>query len=505
MNIDTGSNNKSIEMDSLFVKKFKTPNQHYIYSCFSNEIIKVNPVVWDIIDQFHKPINQILGNMKFQYSKNDILAAHNSIQKAKTIGVLSIHRPGIRTNRKDKKEILYLFENAGIKQIIIDLTNRCNMRCKYCIFSGKYKYVRTHRNNEMPEEIAKKAVDHFTKNCSKTEPPFVTFYGGEPFLNFKLFKIIVDYVKSNGSNFHFSLTTNGTLLNDEKICSYLIENDISLNISLDGPKYVHDENRVMINGNGSFNQIIENLRRIKEMAPDYFFSKIYYSPVLTPPYKFDEIKSFFYESDFFKNCKNPLNIAAVSTYATSLFDDMDMSVLTRQYINNRDKMLTNYKNAMIKGKYDELTLEKYLLKDIINVIHFREKVPLKEYINVIGQCTPGIRRLFVSTAGKFYICEKVGEFFCIGDIHKGLDFNRIYNFFEACDAFFKDCSNCWALRLCERCFADVNCKDRFDKKRKEKFCQSKLSYLETIISAYCEILEDNPDAFEGIKPEDFFK
>jgi uncharacterized protein len=492
-------------MNSLFVKKIRTTKQRYIYDVYSNEILKVNRIIWDMIDYFHKPIEHIINKLDKKYKKNDILNTYKSIREAKSSGVFSTHRPIIQSYRKDKKEILYVFKNGGIQQIIIDLTNRCNMRCKYCIFSGKYRYLRTHRNKEISKENAIRAVDYFIMNCTRKERPFVTFYGGEPFLMFNLFKYIVDYVKSHGKDFHFSLTTNGTLLNDYKIQSYLIENNISINVSLDGPKHIHDKNRLMLNGDGSFDKIMGNLTRIKELSRNYFNSKIFYSPVVTPPYDFDEIKSFFYESKFFNNNDNPLNIAAVSTYATTLFKDIDMALLNKQFKKNRGKMLVTYKNALILEKYDELTLEKHWFRDMINSIHFREKTPLKEYITVIGQCIPGIRRLFVNTDGKYYICEKVGEFFCIGDIHKGLDFDRICNFFELCDAFFKDCSKCWALRLCKRCFADVNCEDRFDIYRKEKFCKSKKKYLEKIISTYCEILEENPDAFKKFKPEDFYK
>jgi uncharacterized protein len=505
MNINTASKNRVKEIKALFVKKIKTHEHYYIYDVCSNEIIKVNRKIWDMIDCFHRPVEQIINGLKGKYKKNDILNTYKSLQKANASGVFSSHRPIIRSNRKDKREILYFFENSGIQQIIIDLTNRCNMRCKYCIFSGKYINLRTHKNKEISQKNAIKAVDYFIRNCSKKERPFVTFYGGEPFLKFNLFKYIVDYVKSYDKNFHFSLTTNGTLLNDDEICSYLIENDISINVSLDGPKHIHDKNRVMFNGDGSFDQIMENLRRIKELSPAYFYSKIFYSPVITPPYDFDEIKSFFYESKFFDNNENPLNIVTVSTYATTLFKDIDMALVNKQFKKNRGKMLECYKNALILGQYDELSLEKHWFNDLINCIHFREKTRLKKYFTVIGQCIPGVRRLFVNTDGKYYMCEKVGEFFCIGDIHKGLDFDRIYNFFELCDEFFKDCSNCWALRLCKRCFVDVNCEDSFDMNRKEKFCKSKIKYLETIISAYCEILEENPDAFKKFNPEDFYK
>lgn len=502
MNTNIPSSTNTEGMDSLFVKKIRTGNNFYIYDVCSNEIIRVNRILWDIIDHFHKPLDHILHNLKDKYNKSEVLNAYDSVWKAKNSGIFSSHRPKIRSDRKSRKEILYLFENGGLQQLIIDLTNQCNMRCHYCVFSGKYKHERTHNDREISRECAIKAVDYFMKNSSKKGTPFVTFYGGEPFLKFELFKDIVDHVKSYKKSVHFSLTTNGTLLSREEIRRFLIENKISINVSLDGPKLIHDRHRVMRNGEGSFDQIMENLRLIKESAPDFFLTNVFYTPVITPPYDFDAIKSFFYKSDFFKGFTNSLNIAAVSTYETTFFDKIDMSVASRQYKENRDKLLMSYKRAMISEQYDEMIFEKNWFKDIISSIHFREKKSLNEYFKVFGQCTPGIRRLFVNADGEYYMCEKVGEFYCIGDIDNGLDFDRILNFYEECDAFFKDCGNCWALRLCKRCFADINCEDQFDKARKENFCKSNLAYFEAAIGVYCEILDENPDAFQIFKPED---
>lgn len=489
-------------MDGLFVKKFKTPNQFYVYDVGSNEIIKVNPPTWDIIDQFHKPIEEIFSNLHDKFPMTDILKAHQSIKNAKDSGFFSSNRPKIKSNRKDRKEIAYLFENAGIQQLVIDLTNQCNMRCKYCTFSGNYKYQRSHSDRKMSREIAMKAVDYFIKNSDKKEKPSVTFYGGEPFLRFELFKEVVDYVKSHDKSFDFSLTTNGTLLNNDKIYSYLIENDISINISLDGPKNIHDKNRVMTNGEGSYDRIVKNLSRIKDLAPGYFLKNIFFSPVLTPPYDLDAINTFFYKSEFFNNYKHPLNMASVFLFASTFLDKADFPAARQRFQQNQNRMLEFYKDALISGKHDGLIFERKWFKGIINSVHFRKKFQIEDCISVVGQCTPGIRRLFVSADGKFYICEKAGEYYSIGDVDTGLDLEKIFAFFEECDEFFRDCGNCWAVRLCERCFADVNCEDRFDEERKSDFCKSNLSYLETIMGVYCEILEKNPNAFDLFKPEE---
>jgi len=67
----------------------------------------------------------------------------------------------------------------------------------------------------------------------------------------------------------FNMTINGTLLNKEKI-KFLVQNQFSILISIDGPKEIHDRYRVFKNGKGTFNCLIKNLRSMKSMYPEYY-------------------------------------------------------------------------------------------------------------------------------------------------------------------------------------------------------------------------------------------
>lgn len=494
--------NKQITPQKLFIKKFKTKKHHYVYDVNSNEIIKVSQIIWDIIDLSDKPVHFIIDNQEGKHKKEDILKTYETIKKYGLFNKSVNLFPKIMSYKEDEAEIKYLFENAGIKQIILDLTNRCNLRCKYCVYSGKYKYERTHQNKNMSKECAVKAVDYFIKHSSKNEQANVTFYGGEPFLEFDLFKYIVDYAKSFDKNYFFSLTTNGTLL-DEAVSKFLIRNNISIDVSLDGPKFIHDKNRVTVSGKGSYDLIIKNLKRIKRIAANYFYSKITYRAILNPPYDSDAITNYFYNFELFKPIKNPIQVTPVSTYDTTYICKAEIQTAKQQYRKNYRELFLNYTNALISGKYDELYIEKTWFKDMIELIHFRPKTPLREHHAALGQCTPGLNRLFVNPEGKYYMCERVGEHFCIGDVDNGLNFKKIAFFFSQWVRFFEGCSTCWALRLCKKCFQDIHRNGKFNVNRKKNHCRSTLKTLEMLLIGYCEILEKNPDAFREFKPEDF--
>ena len=69
-----------------------------------------------------------------------------------------------------------------------------------------------------------------------------------------------------GKKLTFNITTNGTMLNDEMIY-FFQDHDVSLMISLDGPKEINDKNRVFANGKGTFDTVAKQISRIREIAP----------------------------------------------------------------------------------------------------------------------------------------------------------------------------------------------------------------------------------------------
>ena len=148
-------------------------------------------------------------------------------------------------------------------------------------------HQRSHSNKDMHWETAKKSIDFLREHSVDSTQVNIGFYGGEPLLRFSLIKQIVAYAreKFDGKELAFTITTNGTLLNEE-IISYFEKEDVQLMISLDGPKEIHDKNRVFPNGQGSFDTVMENLERLKAIAPDYA-KKVSFSMVMDPINDYD--------------------------------------------------------------------------------------------------------------------------------------------------------------------------------------------------------------------------
>jgi radical SAM protein with 4Fe4S-binding SPASM domain len=107
----------------------------------------------------------------------------------------------------------------------------------------------------------------------------------------------------------------------------------------------------------------------------------------------------------------------------------------------------------------------HYLKRFYNIA-CRAIYPLSNRIPPLGQCFPGQRKLFVNTIGNFFMCEKVRGNLRIGNVNDGFDYETIYRFYREYDRFFSLCGECWALRLCNKCFNTIRKGEQLDEERR---------------------------------------
>ncbi len=95
----------------------------------------------------------------------------------------------------------------------------------------------------MTKEVAFKAIDFLMKNSSDSNVVYVSFYGGEPFLQIDLIKSCVEYCKEKYPFKipSYNLTTNGLLFENDDIVDFVIKNKFHMLVSLNDTKRSHDE------------------------------------------------------------------------------------------------------------------------------------------------------------------------------------------------------------------------------------------------------------------------
>ena len=402
-------------------------------------------------------------------------------------------------------EDLMTEENLKCSQLVIELTGNCNLACKYCIYNEGFKGNRNFNTENITFETAKKAIDYVSHHRDP-ERVAITFYGGEPLLNFPVMRQCIDYSLATLRDVKvtFSFTTNMTLMNKE-IASYLAKvPNLGILVSIDGPEDIHDLQRVYRSGKGSFQDAYRGLKILADAVKKQGNTTIMFSVVLMPPYtreRFDEINNFFESLDFLPaNTEVRATYPSLGTVPSSYFMDLEKAGIciadTQDWISwalNKSKE-TNFVSTR-KNIYSGLLI------DALVKIHNRllsDRVIDYHYYN--GCCLPGQRRLYVCTDGKFNICERIGNSPSIGDVDRGINFEAIKQYYlrDYESRSLPNCSKCWAINLCNICYAECFDENGLNLQEKEIHCKGTRSRYEFWLKYYHQILEKSPEIIEEI-------
>lgn len=161
----------------------------------------------------------------------------------------------------------HLDNGVEIKEMVLHLTDYCNLRCKYCFIEDGICENYTRRN--MSWDVASHAIDKFFKLPSvlknSNEEFTIVFYGGEPLLNWNVMKKCLTYISEKYGSFKVKtvVITNGTQITDE-IAKTLKEYNTNVCVSIDGPKHVNDMYRVSADGKGSFDEVVNKIEILRK-------------------------------------------------------------------------------------------------------------------------------------------------------------------------------------------------------------------------------------------------
>lgn len=391
----------------------------------------------------------------------------------------------------------HLFSGNGFKQMILEVTQGCNLMCKYCCFGEHYKSNRKPSNKMMSFETGKKAIDYymelFAKQCTYSNPcknPSVGFYGGEPLLNFEVIKKLVEYIKTTYPNYKFdhNITTNGLLLNEE-VSDFLVENGFAILVSLDGDKENHDRNRVKQNGEGSFDEVFKNVKNFQKRYPDYY--KFSFSTCYDYGTDLEKLKDFIEKNQLFVVALNMISSTETDYY--NQFSEEQIAKFNEDFM----KLQTEFNEVATKGD---------ILKDCYYSIHMPLfaygyfqlnnhsllSTPPRKVLPFTGSCVPG-EKIFIASDGAIHICERITNKFSIGDLENGLDYNKMAEITNVLNANQKKCKKCDISRLCNICFSQITCGDKLI--IDHNLCKERKKQCEISLKSYIDIMEENPEEF----------
>jgi uncharacterized protein len=176
LEFDNLNKEKGIGMGSVpFIKLFRTPNAGYFLDVNKNKIILIS-------DRSYQYLSSVLSNID-----NEICMPEELIE-LKSQGYLASESV-VKEVRHVYSDSLALFLERKIGKVTLQLTQNCNFRCKYCIYTEKpNSKQRSHSAKRMEWITAKKAIDFLWLHSPDSTRVNIGLYGGEPLLEFQLIK-----------------------------------------------------------------------------------------------------------------------------------------------------------------------------------------------------------------------------------------------------------------------------------------------------------------------------
>lgn len=322
-----------------------------------------------------------------------------------------------------------------ISSAFLNLTNACNLACRYCFVDQKPEY--------MTLQTAKDAADFLAENATDGRAS-INFFGGEPMLMWdEIIVPLTNYIRSKfGSGFHLSMTSNGTLMDRTK-AEFMSNNNIGLLFSMDGDKPTQDHNRPRRDGDSSYDVLKDKIPIILEYFPDVMFRSTV-TPATSENMYQDMIfaeKMGFREFFTMPNCFEMWGETRTLESQLRLYSD-------------------HYIDSMSHGTTPIFftQLEKFFRKILLRNASIEEnKYRSSPNCRACGKCGLGSGEYAgININGDVVACQELFShcdgYFTIGNIYTGIRDDlrdHLIDEYDKTSAFGDDCKTCPLDRICD--------------------------------------------------------
>lgn len=399
---------------------FKMKDMYFAIDTNSGLVHAIDEIIYDLLNDDSFKCDHKVKELEKKYDKDIISEAISEINYLIVNNMLYTEDTNVVNKIK-----------PAIKAMCLNMTHDCNLRCEYCFASqGSYNGQREF----LSYETGKKAFDFIVANSGNRRNLEVDFFGGEPLMNFETIKKLVDYGRSlekeHNKHFRFTITTNGVLLDDEKI-DYINENMDNVVLSIDGRKSTNDRMRKTVNEKGSYDAIVKNFQNFvsKRMDKDYFARGTYTAHNLD----FSEDVKHMRDLGFDKISVEPVVASPEENYALK---EEHLEILKEEY----EKLAEEYIDS-----YDKIDKK-------FNFFHFNIELDGGPciYKRSIG-CGAGTEYVAITPNGDIYPCHQfVGQDeFIVGNVDEGIFNEKMVEKFKNVSVNEKPiCKDCWAKYYC---------------------------------------------------------
>ena len=249
------------------IHKFEQLGYKIVIDPDSNGVHLLDDCAYDMLDYLNEDMS---GEMPAELAER--LSGYSPDVVRETYSELyELYKEGSLFARDDYKKYSDTMVKSPVKSMCLNVSHDCNLRCEYCFAqTGDFGGERC----VMPPEIGRKAIDFLIEKSADRRNIELDFFGGEPLMAWDTVVETVNYARSiekqHGKNFRFTITTNGVLLDDEKI-DYINREMSNVVLSLDGRREVTDRIRRTLNGKSVYDVIVPKFQRLVEKRGDKDF------------------------------------------------------------------------------------------------------------------------------------------------------------------------------------------------------------------------------------------
>lgn len=357
-------------------------------------------------------------------------------------------------------------DNVRTRTLVLNPTEQCNIRCTYCYYGGAYNETRTHRTLAPSDEALKLAINGFITNEQRLidEQRAIYFFGGEPILGFKKMQTVIRLVEERKKqlgldlpNLIYQVNTNALLIN-ESIMSFLVKNDIYINVSIDGPN--HDIYRLDRRGRGTHDRVRAKVDWMEQNWPEFFAKRVAIIGVLSSPLNAAAMYRYF---------------ASWETAHRALAWDFDLvlpggdaSYTEFESVSNEQQKIWDLFVDSHRFKHSEREhslryhfsfSHGFLHRSFHQALHHQGSTAPNQVETLLGvQLIPGSALVLLGADEKYYNSyEHQSEAFMTGTAQDGIDYNvgvnQIREFSEGIES--SSCKTCWASRMCTVALAEA--------------------------------------------------
>ncbi|MGE3508927.1 MAG: radical SAM protein, partial [Vicinamibacterales bacterium] len=229
----------------------------FLMNTMSEAQLIVSHDVATLLERFEQPVDEVaLGELSADERDAVALLEEN--------GFIVPDRHAERAER----DRFFVTTKASTEELHITVltTLQCNFACDYC-----YQGDRGDHNKfaeKMSIETAHRVADWIERELDTVRPKklHIMFFGGEPLLNLPVMYLIAERMaattRARGLKQSISIVTNGLLLSEEIVDRMNAYGLLGVKITLDGDRDTHNRMRPLRGGQGTFDRIIANIRKV---------------------------------------------------------------------------------------------------------------------------------------------------------------------------------------------------------------------------------------------------